>query len=245
MRIDWRGTVDSVFTPFDTQNKPISEEQWEYVEYFQTINSDGFHEIVGLNGDIFRNDESSVRLLRERLFRFIDRSASYTWLILSENPERIMQLMPEYVARSNVWLGTAVSNQREADKRISELLNVPAPVHFVHVDMRESQILNLSGFGYIQTQLSFEKVDLSIYTSKKSEDGKSLDWVVAGENFEFGLDNRRTALIQEYIEQCRLSDTPIFIKGVTHQWPNGTPLSNVVLRSREMNHEYEIQKKQG
>lgn len=98
---------------------------------------------------------------RERLFKLIDSTPHLDWLLLTKRPENILKLTPwgwgtaesylqhvgkevphafglgssickpSDVIRPNVWIGTSVENQAAADKRIPELLKVPAKVRFL------------------------------------------------------------------------------------------------------------------
>jgi hypothetical protein len=103
--------------------------------------------------------------MRQCLFDLIDRTPHVDWLIATEKPENVAQMMPAYTktgpsrnvffggeaarrglqhgqpyestvtvtggVRENIWLGTIVSTQAEADARIPALLKVPAAVRWV------------------------------------------------------------------------------------------------------------------
>lgn len=57
------------------------------------------------------------------------------WLLLTKRPENVRYMMPppyrDELVLPNVWIGTSVENQEQADKRIPELLKVPAAVRFL------------------------------------------------------------------------------------------------------------------
>ena len=101
--------------------------------------------------------------VRRRLFALIDSTPNLDWLLLTKRPENILKMWPiEFTGtrkaifpgmsgplgiplptharkkRNNVWLGTSVENQEEAEKRIPELLKCRdlAPVLFL-LDGRE------------------------------------------------------------------------------------------------------------
>lgn len=89
---------------------------------------------------------TSVNDVRKRLFWLIDETPNLDWLLLTKRPEnirsmylaqhldggttgRIKEFMDDVESRDvhpyfrrNVWLGTTVENQEQADKRIPELL---------------------------------------------------------------------------------------------------------------------------
>lgn len=81
--------------------------------------------------------------LRSDLFKLIDATPNLDWLLLTKRPENVSRmwcshvntdgLPPSELPRKNVWLGTTVENQEQADKRIPELLKCRhlAPVLFL------------------------------------------------------------------------------------------------------------------
>lgn len=83
-----------------------------------------------------------------RLLVLIQSTPHLDWLLLSKRPENFAKRIQEIadgwqsscemavwwtrgVAPENVWLGTTVENQEMADKRIPELLKIPAKVRFL------------------------------------------------------------------------------------------------------------------
>lgn len=82
---------------------------------------------------------------RRDLFRLINDTPDLDWLLLTKRPQNIAKMMPKWWGM-NVWLGTTVENQAEADRRIPALLHVPAKVHFISCEPLLGPI-NLSGGG--------------------------------------------------------------------------------------------------
>lgn len=89
--------------------------------------------------DVFE-DRPDLHAPRFRLGKLIMDTPWLDWLVLTKRPENIVRLMaedhwtPTYGGNDylpNVWLGTSVENQGQADKRIPELLGVPAAVRFL------------------------------------------------------------------------------------------------------------------
>lgn len=70
---------------------------------------------------------------REALWVLIQRCPGLDFLMLTKRPQNIRKMLPEDWGSGwpNVWLGTTVENQEEADRRIPHLLAVPARVHFL------------------------------------------------------------------------------------------------------------------
>lgn len=70
---------------------------------------------------------------RADLFVLIRATPNLDWLLLTKRPQNIAKMLPPDwgAGYPNVWLGTTVENQTEADRRIPHLLNVPARVRFL------------------------------------------------------------------------------------------------------------------
>lgn len=81
--------------------------------------------------DVFDNQVKSD--WREHLWGLIFNTPQLDWLLLTKRPQNIADMLPTICAwpLDQVWLGTTVENQQEAERRIPALLAVPAVVHFV------------------------------------------------------------------------------------------------------------------
>lgn len=103
--------------------------------------------------DVFE-DREELHAWRAELLDLIRRTPNLDWLLLTKRPENILASMEMFHSHgraanyadetghmvadwrhgnppANVWLGTSVENQEAADKRIPELLKVPATVRFL------------------------------------------------------------------------------------------------------------------
>lgn len=76
-----------------------------------------------------------VRDWRNDLFDLIEATPHLDWLLLTKRPKFILDLLPgrwhQKGIPANVWIGTSIENQEQADKRVPELLQVPAAVRFL------------------------------------------------------------------------------------------------------------------
>lgn len=83
--------------------------------------------------DVFE-DNLAVAEWRVELFENIIYKTPYLkWLLLTKRPERASEFFdnrPELLT-GNVWMGTSVEDQETANKRIPELLRIPAVVRFL------------------------------------------------------------------------------------------------------------------
>lgn len=87
---------------------------------------------------------------RRDLFQLIERTPHLDWLLLTKRPENIERLIVRATGRydwawlanyPNVWIGTSVEDQDAADKRIPELLKVPAKVRFLSCEPLLSDVM--------------------------------------------------------------------------------------------------------
>lgn len=90
--------------------------------------------------DVFE-DRPEVIPWRNDLFALIEQTPSLDWLLLTKRPENITAMFPtKWRAHKwgkppeNIWFGTSVENQEQADKRIPHLLKVDARIRFLSME---------------------------------------------------------------------------------------------------------------
>ena len=166
--------------------------------------------------DFFHADADAWRA---EAWEIIRRTPHLTYQILTKRPERIAEHLPKtcftcgtrYGQKEwdmcscgdgegvpwpwpNVWLGTSVETQQFAEKRIPELINVPARVHFLSCEPL---------LGPIDFQVS------------PSEDGLNagllddIEWVIIGGESGPGFREMRMEWAEGIRRQCQNLDTPI------------------------------------
>ena len=141
---------------------------------------DGVRRRVFVNSmsDTFE-DRRDLDRPREQLWDLIDSCSGLDFLLLTKRPENILRMIPTAWRTSgpvNVWYGTTVENQEQVERRIPELVKIPARIRFLSCEPLLGP-LNLElalGFGAIH-------------------------WVIAGG--ESGLHSRPT--MQTWIEKLR------------------------------------------
>lgn len=106
----------------------------------------------------------------------------------------------------NVWLGTSISTQADADKNIPLLLQIPAAIHFVSLE----PMLELIDLASPYTSELYQKLTKNEYEF----DLPGIDWVIIG--CESGPKARLCSLddIDYAIEQCREANVPVFLKQI-------------------------------
>jgi protein gp37 len=154
---------------------------------------------------------------RWSLWRLIASTPHLDWLLLTKRPQNIALMLPEPTLASmedaeegpwhapwpwpNVWLGTTVENQAEADRRIPHLLAVPAARRFLSCEP-------LLG-----------PVDLSAWW-KENPPGSTywhpngIHWVIAGGESGPGARPMHPDWARSLRDQCAAAGVPFFFK----QW---------------------------
>jgi protein gp37 len=152
--------------------------------------------------DVF--DSEVPDIWRHELFGLIDNCKNLDWLLLTKRPENCASMLPpKWIEHPpvNMWLGTSVENQSYAEKRIPELLKVPAAVHFISCEPLLSDI------------------DISkLYNGNKY----ILDWIIAGG--ESGPDAR--PMNPKWVRSLRDQSNANNIKFLFKQWGEWGPASN-------------------
>lgn len=177
----------------------------------------------------------TLTAVRRRLFRLIDSTTNLDWLLLTKRPENIRRMIPAffpggYIAeagrmnqegpRQNLWLGTSIACQDDAERNIPALLKCRdlAPVLFLSlepligpVDLRE--LICGSQFDGEGAPL-YDALRGASYWHNGDHGchGPNIDWVICGG--ESGPKARPCHVdwIRSIVRQCREADVPCFVK---------------------------------
>lgn len=167
---------------------------------------------------------------RWSLWRLIARTPNLDWLLLTKRPQNIARMLPERTLASmddaeegpwhtpwpwpNVWFGTTVENQAEADRRIPELLAVPARVRFLScepllgaVDLHSAQCRETGSCSSCPACLG------------------GLDWVIAGGESGPKARPSHPDWFRSLRDQCRVAGVPFFFKQWGEFFPEDQPTS--------------------
>lgn len=162
--------------------------------------------------------------LRRDLFALIDATPNLDWLLLTKRPENIRRMWPardrHYDGpgwnsstanpnyRPNVWLGTSISNQEDADRNIPELLKCRdlSPVSFLSCEPLVGPV-NLRRV-YVGSQQQ-----MNINADEK------IDWVIAGGESGRGARPMHPDWARGLRDQCAAAGVPFYFK----QWGEWGP----------------------
>lgn len=157
---------------------------------------------------------------RADLWELIARTPNLDWLLLTKRPQNIKEMLytaPQYARPwnvrfpwPNVWIGTTVENQEEADRRIPLLLEVPAVVRFLSCEplIDAVTIFDMDG-----------PIDVPFGTRSP------LHWVIVGGESGPGARPFSVDWAREIIDQCIVVGADVFVKQVGARprgdWGNG------------------------
>lgn len=119
-------------------------------------------------------------------------------MLLTKRPENIMRMVPNWWLHDwpgHIWIGTSVENQETANKRIPELLKVPAKVRFLSCEPL---------LGAVDLRLPYAE----FYT------GERIDWVIVGGESGHGARPMHPDWARSIRDQCQAAGVPFFFK----QW---------------------------
>lgn len=152
--------------------------------------------------DVFE-DREELEPWRRDLFALIEATPWLDWLLLTKRPGNIRTFyLDEFGMLPNVWLGTSVENQEQADFRIQKLLLCDATVRFLSCE----PLLELV---YLPKVLSAAWAQ---FPNVIGQEKPSIDWVIVGG--ESGSKARVCKLewISSLNAQCRRFGIACFIK---------------------------------
>lgn len=85
--------------------------------------------------DVFDNHKTILDEWRHELWLMIERTPNLDWLLLTKRPQNVNRFIPpswrDMGWPENVWLGTTVEDQTEAERRVPSLLATGARIKFL------------------------------------------------------------------------------------------------------------------
>lgn len=152
--------------------------------------------------DVFENRPDLVPH-RQRLLDLIDQTPHLDWLLLTKRIHLVKKQLPKgYKFPSNVWLGTTVENQAEANKRIRHLLEFSTPA-----------------VRFLSCEPLLGPLDLEAFLVK-NENGIRVDWVIAGGESGPGARPMEPQWPEDLRKQCSAAKVAFHFK----QWGHWAPV---------------------
>lgn len=190
--------------------------------------------------DVFEDRKELVEW-RADLFDLIDQTPHLDWLLLTKRPEHVLHILADMPASanrgrilaSNVWIGTSVENQEQADKRIPELLRIPAAVRFLSMEPLLGPV-DLTSIS-VKAEPGYFGDCLQWY-HKPHKSGESLaeyqkiDWVIVGGESGHHARPMHPDWARSLRDQCQAAGVPYLFK----QWGEWGLLSSKNLEGRAL-----------
>lgn len=159
---------------------------------------------VASMADIFE-DHPDVGLWRSLFLDMVSACTNLIFQLLTKRPENIMGMIPFHWMEKwpdNVWIGTTVENQQQAEIRIPYLIRIPASVLFLSCEPMLSEI-----------KLPVDWADGS----------GMVNWVICGGESGHGARPMNDRWAQSLRDQCKQANVAFFFK----QWGEHIPISQV------------------
>lgn len=175
--------------------------------------------------DVFEEklDQPELDEWRRELFELIQNTSHLDWLLLTKRPENVCQIIEHVTGFSDaamwfhsaphVWVGTSVENQAQADKRIPELLEIPARVRFLSMEplLDAIDLCSISlGNGL---EIDALRGKWGEFARPQADCGK-VDWVIVGGESGENARPMHPDWARDIRDQCLGAGVPIFFK----QW---------------------------
>lgn len=176
--------------------------------------------------DLFEDHPQVVRWRRDAM-KLMGECVNLDFLVLTKRPENIARMMPlEWCVHwpDHVWIGTSVEHQKSADKRIPELLKIPAKVRFLSMEPLLGPVSLDRWFGLMPGHrwaeclcAEIDEADRPCITCEArqalgSESG--IDWIIVGGESGPNARPMHPSWVRGIRDQCQNAAVSFFFK----QW---------------------------
>lgn len=211
-RVEWGPQGERVRTSDANWRKPISwNKQAEALGVRYRVFCSSLADVFEI-----KDDQPEMDDWRFDLLTLISRTPNLDWLLLTKRPENVLPIIEGHLAfmngvanaseifndlLPNVWIGISVENQEQADKRIPELLQIPAKVRFLSMEPLLGPV-SLRGLvdGIYRPWLD--------HFAWKVE----IDWIIVGGESGPGKRPMNPDWARSIRDQCKMADVPFFMK---------------------------------
>lgn len=169
--------------------------------------------------DVFE-DRAELAPWRYDLFKLIEATPRLDWLLLTKRPENVNGMIEEGTGfsdawmwlstNSNVWIGTSVENQDAANKRIPELVRVPAAHRFLSMEPLLGDV-DLTSI-YLENGARWDA--LAALGTGTAPDAPAIEWVIVGGESGANARPMHPYWARSIRDQCMKYNVPFHFK----QW---------------------------
>lgn len=241
----------SIWGPAKTTDRELKKGVWaELPKWNERAKASGKRERVFVMsmGDFFE-DHPQVTEWRDKALALIQECKHLDFQVLTKRPENVVSMIEcanshsfsdaemWFYANPHVWIGTSVEDQEQADKRIPELLRIPAAVRFLSmepllgpVDLRGQEATErgltighdwLTGEEWQHSDIFGGGKDIWKYDPEFDEYGDArIHWVIVGGESGHGKRPFNPDWARAIRDQCAAAGVPFFMK----QWDKVKPI---------------------
>lgn len=165
---------------------------------------------------------------RSDLWELIRATPNLDWLLLTKRPQNFQKMLPDDWGSGyrNVWLGTTVENQKEADRRIPHLLRVPCVIRFLScepliqpIDLNRIHETFDGGLGQ-KWESCITGRAFDVWSDRDTEGWPKIHWVIVGGESGPHARPMNPNWVRSLRDQCQAANTAFFFK----QWGEWAPL---------------------
>lgn len=204
----------------NSSRKPMSEKYWQQpLKWDKEAAAKGVKAKVfcASMADVFEGHADTLPHLK-RLFGVIKQTPNLIWQLLTKRPENINSLIafdfPDGLPE-NVWIGTSVENQEEAQRRILKLMRVSAKFLFLSCEplLGPLDITNKGINNGYSIPTTF-KDGIGIEWTDPGNNFIGVDWVIVGGESGHGARPMHPEWVRSLRDQCQSAGVSFFFK----QW---------------------------
>lgn len=161
--------------------------------------------------DVFE-DRPELVTWRTEMFDIINQTPNLDWLLLTKRPENIMRMLIEsgrgfQNLPPHIWIGTSVENQEAADKRIPELLKIPATVRFLSCEPLLGPV-DIDRAMYPEPRHGMSAFGFTDGVGKEH----FINWVICGGESGQGARPMQVEWAESLRDQCQNAGVSFFMK---------------------------------
>jgi protein gp37 len=188
--------------------------------------------------DVFE-DNPQLEPWRVDLLNLIQETPRLDWLLLTKRPENVNRMIEQatgfsssemwFYSAPHVQIGTSIENQEYADKRIPELLRIPARIRFLSmepllgpVDLTRIDYGSIDPTGRADVLREWYYRDSRLVEKAPPGEACKIHWVIVGGESGPGARPMHPEWVRSLRDQCQGAGVAFFFK----QWGQYLPVFN-------------------
>jgi len=121
----------------------------------------------------------------------------------------------------NVWFGTSISTQADADANLPLLFQIPAAIRYVSAEPL-IELVDFDRYGWLDPRSTCIACEIAYASGAGDDHGRKhthdgIDWLIVGGESGPGARPCNVEWIRSIIAQCKAADVPVFVKQLGRQ----------------------------